>query len=185
MKKNYDVIVIGAGTAGIPAAIFSAKRGANVLLVDKKNKIGGTLFFSAGQMSAAGTKLQEIKNINDKPCLHYKDAMRISKGTSDPELLKLATNEAANTIDWLMEENFDMAEECPKIFYGHEAYSIARTYWGKEGGLSILNVFEKVISKYIKNKKIDLKLINELINLIKNPRKNQIIGIYLYLMMGF
>ena len=39
MEKTYDVIIVGAGTAGIPAAIFASQRGANVLLIDSANKI--------------------------------------------------------------------------------------------------------------------------------------------------
>ncbi|MBL8629600.1 MAG: FAD-dependent oxidoreductase, partial [Rhodospirillaceae bacterium] len=51
----YDVIIVGAGTAGIPAAIFAAERGAKVLMIEKSPVIGGTLDRSTGQMSAAGT----------------------------------------------------------------------------------------------------------------------------------
>ena len=59
MVENWDVIIVGAGTAGIPAAIFAGQRGAKVLLVDAADKIGGTLHLTTGQMSAAGTLLQK------------------------------------------------------------------------------------------------------------------------------
>ena len=39
----YDFIVVGAGTAGLPCAIFGARAGARVLLVEKESQIGGTL----------------------------------------------------------------------------------------------------------------------------------------------
>ena len=35
MKKSYDVIVIGAGTSGMMAAISAAENGADVLLIEK------------------------------------------------------------------------------------------------------------------------------------------------------
>lgn len=38
----YDLIIIGAGTAGLPAAIFAARRGAQVLLIDSASDIGGS-----------------------------------------------------------------------------------------------------------------------------------------------
>ena len=40
-KKIYDLIVIGAGAGGLTVAIGGAKSGANVLLIEKENKLGG------------------------------------------------------------------------------------------------------------------------------------------------
>ena len=50
----YDVIIVGAGTSGLPAAICAAERGARVLVVEAAADIGGTLHWSSAQMSAAG-----------------------------------------------------------------------------------------------------------------------------------
>ena len=50
-KEQWDAIVIGAGTAGIPAAISAAERGLKVLVIEKASVIGGTLFVSTGQIS--------------------------------------------------------------------------------------------------------------------------------------
>ena len=43
MKKDIEILVIGAGPAGLSAAIEAAKCGAEVLVVDE-NKPGGQLF---------------------------------------------------------------------------------------------------------------------------------------------
>ena len=40
--KNYDVIVIGGGTAGMIAATASARSGARTLLVERDGYLGGT-----------------------------------------------------------------------------------------------------------------------------------------------
>ena len=43
MKTRYDVMVIGGGTAGVSAAIQAAREGADTLLVEKSERLGGTL----------------------------------------------------------------------------------------------------------------------------------------------
>ena len=42
--QNFDIVIVGAGPAGLAAAIEAAKRGARTLVVDENNKPGGQLF---------------------------------------------------------------------------------------------------------------------------------------------
>lgn len=51
----YDVVVIGAGGAGMSAALFSAMEGARVLLVEHTGLVGGTTAWSAGTTWIPGT----------------------------------------------------------------------------------------------------------------------------------
>ena len=48
MTKKYDVIIIGAGAAGLMSAIEAGKRGRSVLLVDHSKKIGEKIRISGG-----------------------------------------------------------------------------------------------------------------------------------------
>ena len=141
-SKPWDLIVVGGGNAGLPAAIFAAARGARVLVVEAAGRVGGTLFFSSGQMSAAGTKLQQSRGITDSAQLHYDDIMRISRGTADPSLVRLAVFNAAAAFDWLTDHGFQVRPEHPVTGTTHEPYSQARYAWGFEGGGSILKVLE-------------------------------------------
>lgn len=43
MESKYDVIVVGGGTAGVPAAVQAARAGARTLLVEKAGLLGGTI----------------------------------------------------------------------------------------------------------------------------------------------
>ncbi len=167
--SSAEVIVVGAGTAGLAAASELATRGARVVLVEKSERIGGTLHVSAGQMSAAGTRLQKARGIHDTPDLHFADAMRISKGTADPALVRRAVDLAPDTIDWLMDEGFDLDPVCPAILHYHEAYRLARTYWGREGGRSILAVLERVFGRAREIGRIDLRFGARLVGLEGTP----------------
>jgi succinate dehydrogenase/fumarate reductase flavoprotein subunit len=52
----FDVVVIGAGGAGMAAALFASLRGARVLLVERSDHVGGTTTLSAGTIWIPGTR---------------------------------------------------------------------------------------------------------------------------------
>ena len=138
----WDMIVVGAGNTGLPAATMAAQRGGRILLVEAAERVGGTLHVSSGQMSAAGTRLQAEKGIEDSPEKHLEEVMRISRGTIDPALARLTIFNAADAFDWLMELGFDVQDQCPSIESAHERYEVARYYWGNDFGKSVLDVLE-------------------------------------------
>ena len=142
-RSDWDLIVIGAGTAGLPAAIFAAQRGLTVLVLEVTSQIGGTLWLSGGQMSAAGTRRQRELRIDDSAELHLADIERISGGTADTALVRRAVTEAAPTLDWLEQSGFVFAADFPVASTGHEPYSRARVWGGAERGLSILKVLDE------------------------------------------
>lgn len=146
-ETEYDVVVVGAGTAGLPCAIHAAQNGARVLLVDKDAKIGGTLHVTGGHMAAAGTRRQAEQGIEDSPELHLADIQRITRGTAREDLVRIVAEHAKDTIEWLQDRDFPFAPETPRIVYGHEPYEIARTYYGKDEGISLLEVFRAELDR--------------------------------------
>ena len=164
---TYDLIVIGGGNAGMPASIFAAKRGARVLVVEAAAQLGGTLFLSGGQMSAAGTKLQKAQGLKDSPEEHYNDIMRISKNQANPEIVRLAVYNAADTFDWMTDNGLVVHPEHPVTGTTHEPYSRPRYAWGLEGGISILKILEKIIQPHIDSGAITVRTNTEVIELIQ------------------
>jgi len=144
-SRLWDLIIIGGGTAGLPAAIFASRRGKKVLIVEASAQLGGTLLLAMGQMSAAGTKVQKMRGIEDDPQEHFDDIIRISKNTVDRDLVRLAVWNAAETYDWLWDNGFDMVLDHPVAGRAHEPYSKLRYYWGNDWGLSIVKVLEQEI----------------------------------------
>jgi fumarate reductase flavoprotein subunit len=142
---EWDLVVVGAGTAGIPCATEAAQRGARVLLLEKQSDVGGTLHVSGGHLSAGGTRRQRERQIDDSPEAHFADLRRIAHGTGRADLMKLATQLAPTTVDWLEDQGFEFDEATPRIVYGHEPYSTPRTYYGPDGGRTILGVLRRVL----------------------------------------
>lgn len=174
-EENFDLIVVGAGTAGMPCAISAAEMGAKVLVIEKSNQVGGTLHLTGGHMSAGGTKHQLKHNITDSPQAHFEDVMRISKNTAPPELVRLAVEEAPHTIDWLDGLGFEFAPDSPRIVHGHVPYQVARTQYGKDAGKSILKAIMPEWNKWVQTGQIKLLLEQELTDLIK--KGNRITGV--------
>lgn len=156
--QQVDIAVIGAGTAGIPAAIEAAQAGASIMVVEQSDRIGGTLHVSAGQMSGSRTGLQRQRGIEDSPQAHVEDARRISRDTCNVPLVAKAAELAGETIDWLMAQGFDVDPVCPAILHLHEAYRTPRTYWGREGGRSILNVLRPLFEQAMALPNAELRL---------------------------
>jgi len=115
---EYDLIIVGGGTAGMACAIEAANNGATVAVIEKDSKVGGAMYWSGGHMSAGGTNLQSRKNIDDSPEDHFKDIIDINNSTGDFELIWKAVEEAPHTLNWLDELGFPWAPECPRIIYG-------------------------------------------------------------------
>lgn len=165
-SQEWDLIVVGGGSAGLPAAIFAARGGARVLLLEHADRLGGTLWVATGQMSAAGTRLQRTRGIEDSPDLHFEDVMRISRDTANPSLVRLAVDHAGATFDWLMDEGFNPLPDQPVTGYGHEPYRLPRYYWGEAGGLSIKDVLVPIAEQLAANGALDVRLGHEVTRLL-------------------
>lgn len=165
--RIWDVIIIGAGSAGMPAALFAAQRGASVLVIEHSGAVGGTLRLAPAQMSAAGTKVQKSLGIDDTPEEHFADAMRISRGTINQDLAKLTIWNAGEMFDWLTDGGFEMMPECPSKGNTHEPFGKARYYWGKEFGRSILKVVEPQLMDAVETCDLTILLRHEALSLIQ------------------
>ncbi|MBM3506061.1 MAG: FAD-dependent oxidoreductase [Alphaproteobacteria bacterium] len=176
MTTTWDVIVVGAGTAGMPTATFAALRGARVLLIEQAERVGGTLWYSGGQMSAADTRLQRSRGIEDSAAEHFRDIMRITRQTSEPVLLELFTDHAGAAFDWLMDNGFDVAAECPACLDVHEPYRTRRSVWGNEGGLSVMKALKRALDREIARGAVTLKLSSELTGFLRAPN-GAVIGV--------
>lgn len=163
----WDVVIIGAGTTGMPAALFAAERGAKVLVVEQAPYAGGTLHIAAGQISAAGTRLQAAKGIVDSADRHYEDILRITEGHTHKGFARLAADHSADTLHWLLDLGWRPMDEHPVLF-GKNPYSVPRTYWGKNAGVDLLRAIRPVFMAAVDDGRIALKLDHELVDLIQD-----------------
>jgi len=167
-QQRFDLIVIGGGTAGMPAAIFAADRGAQVLIIEKAPKLGGTMYLSTGQIAGANTVFQKAQGIDDSPDIFYDDIMRINKNTSDPLLTRLWADNGGTTINWLAENGFTIRDGQPVRGKGHDFFRTRRYQWGPNNAISILNVMEPLLSRHVKAGRITVLTGAGAVDLIKD-----------------
>jgi fumarate reductase flavoprotein subunit len=120
-----------------------------VLLVDKDARIGGTLHITGGHLAAGGTRRQAAQGIVDSTEAHLADIRRITRGTAREDLIEIVAEHAPDTIEWLQDRNFAFAPETPRIVYGHEPYTIPRTYYGKDEGASVFEVLKAELERAV------------------------------------
>jgi hypothetical protein len=117
IKWDYvaDVVVIGAGVAGLPAAITARDNGASVIIVDGNFDIGGRGILSGGRVQVGGGHaLQQKLGIKDTPDMLFNDWVRFDHPESrysDRDLIRVFADENVPTYDFLIENGVEFIEK--------------------------------------------------------------------------
>ena len=108
--KSADIVVIGAGGAGMSAAIEAAQKGAtNVVILEKMPITGGNTVRATGGLNASETQYQKRDGIEDSNDLFYEDTMKGGKNLNDPELVRTLVENSAAAVDWVNEIGGDLS----------------------------------------------------------------------------
>jgi len=98
---EFPVVVIGAGAAGLTAALAAREAGADVLVIERDPIPQGSTALSAGLIPASGTQWQRALGIDDSPDAFAADIMAKAGGTPDPALVRLVTHRVGPALEWL------------------------------------------------------------------------------------
>lgn len=100
--ERCDVLVIGAGGAGLAAACAAAEAGAKVVVLESLDGCKGTTSWSVGSFAAANTRLQKAAGIEDDAQAFYDDIAVAFPQTPDTEpLRRMLARESGPTLAWL------------------------------------------------------------------------------------
>lgn len=99
------LVIIGAGAAGLCAALSAAKVGADAVLIERDAIASGSTGLSAGLIPAAGTRFQYAKGIADDPRLFFADIERKAASEADPALVVAVCAASAATVEWLADDH--------------------------------------------------------------------------------
>ncbi|WP_395104293.1 fumarate reductase/succinate dehydrogenase flavoprotein subunit [Actinomadura sp. SCN-SB] len=143
-RHTYDVVVIGAGGAGLRAAIESRLRGKKTAIISK------SLFGKAHTVMAEGGAAAAMGNVNpnDNWKVHFRDTMRGGKFLNNWRMAELHAKEAPDRV-WELEHwgaLFDRTKDgkiSQRNFGGHEYPRLAHV--GDRTGLELIRTAQQKI----------------------------------------
>ena len=152
MARDYDVIVVGSGAAGLAAAVAAADAGASVLVVESEKRVGGSSRLSGGHFYAAGTSVQrEAGVVGDTADAMFEHYMTLAQWLVDPAVVRRYCDLSAPTLEWAM----GLGVKYPKeALYASGVGSIPRGHPPEGEGAEVINVLDR----HRTNKGVDVVL---------------------------
>ena len=148
-----DVIVVGSGAAGLPAAIKAVEGGASVIVVEANYDVGGHAILSGGHMAlGGGTSAQKKYNIADSPDTVFSDLTDWSivqpNGSpdfryNDRAVMRAFADHCALTYEFLLDNGVEFTDKAPDNHgastTGNSAPRENHAFWTKGAGLESPN----------------------------------------------
>ena len=96
-EAEASVLIVGAGAAGLCAALTAHEAGADVVVIERDKTPRGSTSLSAGLIPAAGTRFQLERGIADDHRTFAADIQRKAGGGADPAIVEAVTRNAGPT----------------------------------------------------------------------------------------
>ncbi|MGB6536810.1 MAG: FAD-dependent oxidoreductase [Xanthobacteraceae bacterium] len=127
--READIVVIGAGAAGFPAAIVTREAGASVIMVEAESHVGGHAITSGGNLPlGGGTSYQKKYGIADSADLFFQDLTDWSVVEpngfppyryNDREIIRAFADNSVATLEFLLAHGVKVIDRPPNKV-GHE-----------------------------------------------------------------
>lgn len=105
VTMEADVVVVGAGAAGLSAGLKAAQDGKNVIILEKMGVIGGASAMAGSGTMATGSTWQKEDGCEDSPEQLVEDMMENGHNKNDRATVELFANTIGEAFDWLVDEN--------------------------------------------------------------------------------
>ncbi len=120
---EVPIAVIGAGAAGLIAALAADAAGATPLIIERDAVPSGSTALSAGLVPAAGTRWQAAAGIADTAAQFAADIMQKAHGEPDRAIVDLVAERAGRVLEWLADAHgLDFSVISDFRYPGHSAY---------------------------------------------------------------
>ena len=149
---SCDIVVIGAGGAGLSAATEAAGKGKSVIVLEKMGIVGGNTNYATGGLNASETSVQAGLGIADTNEAYIADTMKGGGNINDEELVRTMVEKSAETVDWLIEIGADLTD------VGKMAGSSNNRTHRPQGGAAVGAHLSKVLDNAARAAGADIRL---------------------------
>lgn len=104
-EASADVLIIGAGAAGLVAALAAREAGAEVVVVERDAVPSGSTALSAGLIPAAGTRFQRQAGIEDSHELFARDILEKAHREPDAGMVTRLAAHIGPVLEWLADSH--------------------------------------------------------------------------------
>ncbi|MDO5530776.1 FAD-dependent oxidoreductase [Sutterella sp.] len=136
LELSADLVVIGGGAAGMPAAVQAAEKGRTVIVLEKNGFVGGGANAAEG-LFAVESSWQRGKSIGITREEAFQYLMNYSHFKADPELTRRYVWGSAGNLEWLHQfgMDFDPIQMTP-----HDAptWHVVQKYKNSEHGAAYI-----------------------------------------------
>jgi len=113
-----DVVVIGAGGAGLSAAVSAHQNGASVIILEKMPQVGGNTIISGAAFNAVDPERQEPLGIEDSIEKHYTQTYEGGDKLGEPVLIRTLVENALPTLHWMEGMGMEFKDEVFTVLGG-------------------------------------------------------------------
>lgn len=170
MPKEWDlesdVLIIGAGTAGLSAAIEATKAGAETVVLEQMPRCAGSLSVCAGNINFAGSAFQREQGIEDSPDRYREDGIKECRG--DPSMWRAFVDNHLQTYEMITGLGYK-----PIAIWLLPGHSARRSHYFEGGGPELLRLLERGSTKQGAKILFNYKATR----LIVDPARKRVVGV--------
>lgn len=108
--NEYDAVIVGAGGAGLTAALQAHELGLKVAVFEKNKNLGGNTNRASSGMNASESLVQLAEGIIDNKEDFYQETLQGGGLLNDRDMLRYFVDHSAIAISWLKEHNIELTD---------------------------------------------------------------------------
>lgn len=147
---TYDVVILGAGGAGLSAACAAREQNLKTIVLEKNGFPGGSSLICTSMYAVAGTDFQKEHNVTkDSEALFESDMMKLGENFNDPAVVHAFVHASKVQYDWMQKVGLKprelavgagMSQPRGHVFTAQKVIETMYGYAGKHGAAFRFNM---------------------------------------------